>query len=509
MRRLLLVCAAIAAITWIEFQVFPGHTYLEGDTQLYVPMLQRLDTPGYLSRDLVATHPNLTFTIYDELTLFLHDGGISFKTALQGQQVVCRAAAIIGIFLLARAAGIGNIWALLIAALINLGALLPGPRVSLIPREPLPEGFAFSLCILGAGCLADEKPLLCGLAAGTAFLYDPVIAAVFWIIVIVAFIADRQLRKLIRPALTIFLVFVLLLANLAQLQPGVADFEPLFARIPMDVARIIAGRTPWAWVSLWAGREIWIYLAILVCGLAAITRVWPRLNRASRWIFLLGPLLGVLSLAFSALLIAEFQWWLFPQLQPARWLLYTAEFSMAAAAIAGTQAIHLRRKGEASAWFLFVLVLIIVPRAVAPRVESIPNRAATADLARWAEAETWGGSMFQFPDAGRSLYPGVFRARSRRPLWVDWKSGEQSDYSSVVARTWKERWDREMQGGFSPARLQQSLSLPVDYYVLNKSNRLANIAPVYENSAFVAYDSRDLRAAAKPLRPASSLAQRR
>src|SRR5438552_14005618 len=123
MRRALLLCLGIVSVTCLEFEIFPGHTYLQSDTQIYVPMLERLDAPGYLSRDLVATHPHLTYTIYDEVALFLHAiSGLSFKTALISQQLLYRGAGVLGAFLLAQAIGLDDLLAFLVAALLNLGA---------------------------------------------------------------------------------------------------------------------------------------------------------------------------------------------------------------------------------------------------------------------------------------------------------------------------------------------------------------------------------------------------
>lgn len=493
MRRALLLACAFAAITYVEFEIFPGHTYLQGSTQLYVPMLERLDAPGYLSRDLVATHPNLTYTIYDEVTLFLHEAGrMEFKTALSVQQIAFRAAAIIGVYLLVSAAGLTGLWALLIAAVVNLGTILPGLDMPLVSPEPVPTGFAFALSILAMGCLADEKPLLCGLAGGLALLYDPVVAAVLWITAIVAFLADRKLRRLIRPTLTIFVVFALLLANLAQLQPGMTDSESLFSRIPSGIAAILSVRSGRVWVSRWAGHEIWIYLFILISGLWAVARMWPGLTRQLRWLLLVPSLLGILSVPVSALLLVQFRWWMIPRLQPARWLLFTIEFSLIACAIAGIQALRSRRRAEMIAWFIFVLAVLALPRITAPHARQIPNREAVTELARWAEANTWGSSMFLFPDAGRDLYPGVFRAESRRALWVDWMSGTQGDYSGEVAKTWHERWRRDMAGAFSAQRVQNLLALPIDYYALKRPNRLPGVNPVFQNREFVVYDAHDL-----------------
>lgn len=498
MRRALLLGLAFSAITFIEFEIFPGHTYLQGKTQLYVPMLERLDTPGFLSRDLVATHPNLSYTIYDEVTLFLHEAlRLDFRTALVVQQVLCRSAAILAVYMIVCASGFGESWALLIATLVNLGAFLPGPALHLVDPEPLPASFAFALSLLASGCLVSGKPLLSGLAGGIAFLYDPSIAAVLWITVLIAFVADRHLRRLNRPCLTILAVFVLLLANLAQLQPGISDSEPPFGRIPADVASILQTRTAYVWVPHWAGREIWLYLAILVCGLWAIARIWPRLNRQTRWFFLLPSLLGLLSIPVSAVLIDLFGWWLLPRIQPARSLLFTVEFSLIACSIAGLQALRLRSRGEAVAWFVFVTaVIIITPMAATPRAHDIQQRESLSELAHWAETNTWGSSMFVFPDAGRDLYPGIFRAESRRALWVDWESGAQSCYSGSLARTWNERW-RNMERQDVRAADPFPSDLPIDYYVLKASDRLASVKPAFANAGFVVYDSHDVAAAAR------------
>ncbi len=97
MRRTLLLCFGILIVTWLEFEFFPGHTYLQSETQIYLPILERLDAPGFLSRDLVATHPNVTYTIYDEVTLFLHEGvGLNFQTALTTQQLLVPCSGVLG-----------------------------------------------------------------------------------------------------------------------------------------------------------------------------------------------------------------------------------------------------------------------------------------------------------------------------------------------------------------------------------------------------------------------------
>ncbi|MGI9069749.1 MAG: hypothetical protein ACR2JB_00085 [Bryobacteraceae bacterium] len=560
MRRALLLCVGIVSVTWLGFKIVPGHTYLQADTQIYVPMLERLDAPGYLSRDLVATHSHLTYTIYDEVTLFLHAvGGLSLKAALIDQQLLYRAAEVLGAFLLARAVGLNDLFAFLVAALLNLGAALRGPGVWLLDCEPVPRAFAVALVILAMGLLAREKPLLAGMAGGLAVLYDPFATTPFWVVIFVALTFDRNLRSLLRPASTILLIFVLLLANLAQLQPGVLEPQIFFGKISTDLANVQQYIASDAWVSLWAGRDIWQYLVIWICGMWATARIWPALNRQTRWLFMLLPALGIISVPVSYMLLEQLRWSLIPQVRPARALLFTVAIASLACSVAGIRAALRHKSWEALLWFVLVFalpvnvrvldllrvsngrsllqltlcvalagllaisvrqfgstkmrpVVLLIPLiaiVAAPRIGGVENyskinQETIAEVADWAENNTWGGSMFLFPDAGHDLYPGIFRAESRRPVWVDWESGSLANYFESFAHDWQERWRQTMQGQFSPARMQGILSLPVDYYVLKRANHLAEVKPVFENREFVVYDSEDLRKSATPLRRAGN-----
>src|SRR3954447_27012749 len=101
MWRSLLLGLAILGVTYVEYEIYPGHSFLEGESQIYVPVLERLDSPGFLVRDLLATHPQVTYTIYDEATLFLHKAaGLSLERALEYQQFLFRVATTAGIYML-------------------------------------------------------------------------------------------------------------------------------------------------------------------------------------------------------------------------------------------------------------------------------------------------------------------------------------------------------------------------------------------------------------------------
>ncbi len=359
MRRALLILAGIAALTWLQFEFVPGHTYLQSDTQVYVPILEKLDSPGLLSRDLVATHPNVTYTIYDEVTLFLHEVlRLDLETALVAQQIVFRAAGLLGVLFLAQSTGIGDLFSLLIAGVVNLGAFLSGPDISMISREPTPTGFAFGLVLLAIGLFAKQKALLAGLAGGLAFVYDPRVAVPLWLAVLAMLLFDRSVRPLIRPSLTIFAIFVLLLANLAQLQPGAPDSHGLLERIATPIARIEQFRTSYVWVSTWAARQLWKYLVLGLVGFFAARRIWPVLNRQTRWFTVVLPLIGILSVPASYILLERARWYLIPQIQPMQTLVFVVFFAWVTCALAGLRAAEKR----SWAWALpFLGFAVLIP----------------------------------------------------------------------------------------------------------------------------------------------------
>jgi hypothetical protein len=497
MRRWLLVALAILAITLLEFHLFPGHSYLQSDSQIFVAMVERLARPAFLSRDFVATPPHLVFTGYDEITLLLHRiTHQDFQSVLAWQQLACRAAAVIGIYLLASSAGLKDFAALFVAALVNLGAALPGAAVSITEREPVPHAMAFSLCLLAVGLLATGKPLLSGLAGGVAMIYQPSTAALMWAAVAFTFILNRQLRPLLRPMLTILFVFLLLLANLAQLQPGVIDSGAFFRRISPTWLSVLRERTPEVMVSTWSGKAIFFYLLVIAGGVLAGKRIWPSLNRQAKSMSAILVFGGLLSLPVSGILLEIYRWSLIPQSQPARGLLFTVALSLGAAAIAAMRALSSGRRMEAAGWCAFALAISIGSQT-RTHDTSTPS---VRQLASWARENTWGGSMFLFPDAGRAIDPGIFRAESIRAVYVDWTGGQLSKYFEDFAREWDSRWNSTMAGTFSARKLEQSLNLPVDYYVLRRENALARIRPVYSTRDYVIYERHDLRNETAPLR---------
>jgi hypothetical protein len=554
MQRFLLLCLVIAAIVWLGFSIFPGHSYLYGETQIYVPVMERLAHPGFLSRDLVATHPYVTYTIYDEVTLFLHQiFHLNFQTALAIQQVLCRAAIVSGIFQLARAAGLDDIFALLVAALFQLGSTLAGPAISTVDREPTPTAFAFGLVLLAIGLFAKKRPLLGGLSGGIALIYDARIAFAFWVTVLLMILFDRKLRPLFKVTLAELLIFTLLLANLAQLQPGAAGTQITWDQIPDWLAKLQQYRTSYVWVSSWAGKYLVQYVAIWICAIWAMARIWPILNRQTRWFLLLLSTAGLLSVGCSFVGVELMRNMAFAQIQPAQNLVFTAALTSVSCSIAAARAARAQMRFEAILWLIVVFAVAMnsaifdffrasnLPQAgsillcvtlafglatlmlrlngkfisiatfLAPVAASFTIPALFPQtvhlkvtplnqLADWAEANTWGSSLFLFPDTLHSLEPGYFRAKSRRGLWVDWQGGVLADYSEDAASEWRSRWKQMDASRLTPRHLEQLLPLEIDYYVLRRPHVLQNIKPVFENNLYIVYDATDLRNATAPLR---------
>jgi hypothetical protein len=495
----LLVLAGLAAITLFQFFVFPGHSWLSAqtsvpDTKIYVPMMERLAAPGFLSRDLVATHPAFAYTVYDEATLFVRKlVRVDFQRALEIQQIAFRFAAVAGVFLLGRAARLNRGLALAAALLANFGSWVPGAEVAVIDRDPVPYAFATGAVVLAAGLLATHRPLSAGLAGGIGLLYDIRIAAAFWVVVLIAATASRSSRRLMRATLPVLLIFVLLLANLAQLQPGVAEPQMPWAKIPAAIGMIRRFRSPELFVHLWGWPAFAVcVLVAALCGWAVL-KMWRRLEEPARWMFAGLPVAGFLSVPFSLILLDWLRFEAVPLWQPAALLVIPLSFCVTACAIGCLDA--MREKN-----WLHVASFLAVVGLLPLLTPGQPSGHVTDGLSTWALANTWGGSMFLFPDAGRSIDPAVFRAKSKRAVWVDWDTGKLANQSESFADEWYRRWQDTMEGAYSTNRLARLLSLPIDYYVVARGHALESVRPVFADSRFVVYEANDLRRAGSSLR---------
>src|SRR6476620_2551702 len=92
----------VLILTLLSFFVFPGHTILQADTQIYIPILEHIADPSLLTTDIMAVRPHVSFTLYDEAALLLiRVSGLSFEHVLMGQQFVYRGVGVLGLYLFA------------------------------------------------------------------------------------------------------------------------------------------------------------------------------------------------------------------------------------------------------------------------------------------------------------------------------------------------------------------------------------------------------------------------
>ena len=61
------VFLALVLLALLGFFRFPGHTFLQSDTQIYVPMFERIEHPGLYQGDPLMDTMHVALTIYDEV----------------------------------------------------------------------------------------------------------------------------------------------------------------------------------------------------------------------------------------------------------------------------------------------------------------------------------------------------------------------------------------------------------------------------------------------------------
>ena len=186
MGKHLLVAAAVGVLTLLNYFQFPGHTYLQADTQIYVPILEHIWDPGALPSDPIVLRPHVSFTIYDEVAEALRKlTGQGFRQVLAGEQIFFRALGIWGLYLIASSAGLSVEASQLVAAIVSLGATIGGPSVLSFEYEPTPRGFAVPLLFLGIGLIAHGRILSGAIAGSAAFLLHAPTVYPFWAVYVV------------------------------------------------------------------------------------------------------------------------------------------------------------------------------------------------------------------------------------------------------------------------------------------------------------------------------------
>ncbi|MGO9009839.1 MAG: hypothetical protein ACLQPN_07035 [Bryobacteraceae bacterium] len=517
------VAVAALALALATFFLFPGHTWLQQDSQIWTPMLEHLRDPAVLRNDILVQQPHVAYTLYDEAALALRSlTGLGFRDVLAAEQIACRALGIWGLILMATAAGLELGPAVLVAAFCSLGAAIPGPAVMIVEYEPTPRAFALPLVVCAIGLTAHRRYWAAGIAAACAFLFHPPTALAFMAIFIVLTFRRHQWRAWIPLA-----VAASILAYAAVRQDGAAQ-QPFWGRIGAPLEHLQRLRASYIWISAWPARFI-VHHLLLAAALAA---AWLRIRRhipAELRAFALGlPLLGLASMPLSWLLLERARWVLMPQLQPMRLVLFVALMMQLLAAVAGAHAALARRWWESAAWFavacwlplqpvvtepyhwrrltvLFLLAAIAVaamrcrvaPLAGAAALVLIPLAGGVVNyphldtpelrrLSEWAAHSTARDAVFLFPDAGRSLEPGVFRSQALRAVYVDWKGGGQVNFVRGFGKTWWLRWSQTMADGFRPADVSKYRTAGIDYIVLPPQQRLPE-DPLFANALYLVY----------------------
>jgi hypothetical protein len=521
----------LTALTWFQF---PGHTWLQQDTQIYVPILEHLRDPAVLRRDLLVQSPHVSYTLYDEAARVLaHVTGRSFRCVLEAEQLATRALGIWGLYLMATALGLSAPASLLVAGVIALGASVPGPAVLTMEIEPDPRGFAVPLLFLAVGLIAHRRDLAGGVAGAAAFLFHPPTALPFWGVCLCLAAVRRRFQPLVPLAFA-----CIALAAAAHFQEGAGEAQFFFARLAPALEKLQRLRAPYSWISEWWRDWLPQYLVLSAASWLAYARVRKRTPPDLRF-FLIGlPLAGILSVPVSYLLLEKMKWSLMPQLQPMRALLFVTVMAQFGAAAAGIVAAQSRRFAEACAWLLIAWLAPLNPNLLwTPswnRVLVAGGLAAAATCAAWAESRKFRWSMpawacvamaaflavptlgrvsthpqlhtpelaqlsawargstprdavFLFGNSGRQLQPGIFRAEALRAVYVDWKGGGQVNYLAGLGEQWWSRWRQAMAAPFQPGDVARYRALGIDYLVLPPGNRLPNRTPVFANTAYLVY----------------------
>src|SRR5215470_16011371 len=92
-------CAVLAVAT---FFLVPGHTWLQQDSQIYVPILEHQHDSTVLHNDILVQRSHVAFTLYDEIAVALRAvTGLGFRDILAVEQIATRALGIWGLMMLA------------------------------------------------------------------------------------------------------------------------------------------------------------------------------------------------------------------------------------------------------------------------------------------------------------------------------------------------------------------------------------------------------------------------
>lgn len=510
------ICLAFALLTFFQF---PGHTWLQQDTQIYLPILEHMRDPAVLRNDILVQQPHLAYTLYDEIALTARRvTGLGFREILQAQQIATRALGFWGLLLLAEALGLAAGAAVTVAAICSLGVVIGGPSILTVEYEPTPRAFAVPLVLLAIGLAARGRYRAAGMAGAVAVLYHPPTAMPFWGMWALLCLVPGKLRGARLRALVPLAFAAVVLWISAQTQPETQTFV---THLSAENEMLQRFRASYVYISTWPWPAIALHVALFALILAAAIRLRPPMGPEANVFLIALPALGLLTMPLSWLLLEQWKWGVVPQIQPLRTLLFV---TLAAQFLCAVAAIRSGRNAQAVILFALAFLLPMQPFSwtrvalavalgaaaafagrwapaaavaaffVIPWMGGVVNYPALhtrelAELSAWAKANTKTDSVFLFADAPRGLDAGIFRTEALRAVYVDWKGGGQVNYLSGFGEQWWFRWQQTLARKFTPADLPRYEALGIRHVVLHREHRTSS-EPAYQNARYVVYELR-------------------
>lgn len=522
--------------------MFPGHTYLQTDTQIYVPMMERIYNPVLFSNDPMVQHSHLALTAYDEIVIALRNyTGLDFEAGLKLLQLVFRACAAAGLLLIALRLGLTLPAAFFVtsALILNQGTL----GTAITELEPVARSFAMGLLLLGVGLALHEHFLAAGLLGALGFLIHPTTMGPFWCVAAVA-----VLLRVARPVLLAPLVPACgLLWLMSHFQTGGTESISFFRTLDpfqLDLQKRYMGLS---YVEEWDIKRVLDCLSECAVAAAAFWRLRDRLQSPLReWLGGLG-VIGVLSVPFSWIVADRLHWAMAGPWDPMRALAFVTLLAALLSGACGVFAAEKRIWWEAAVWFGIVISLpvkeLLVTRLVNPWLIALvlalvaastiaawfqswspygvrgPSLVAAGvllfvafpvsglippaklvdtpelrQLARWAQTTTDETAVFLFADDGLYGGSGPFRARALRSIYVDYEGRALVNYFREYSAEWMRRW-RDVHEGYWPVRDRDFKDLAerkIDFVVLRKANAIPGRQPEFSNSRYSVYRVRSV-----------------
>lgn len=164
------------------------------------------------------------------------------------------------------------------------------------------------------------------------------------------------------------------------------------------------------------------------------------------------------------------------------WLLLTA--TMSGALVFAIQHLYSRSKAQILAMAVLHSALALI-MAGGPSATSRVAKQGITHLAGWAKSATPQCAVYAFPNAAATVYPGLFRVRAERSIFVDWLSGGQSNYFPMFASMWWQRWQWQM----VERAAEEYGQAGVDYIVYAGPPPPHSAPPVYNRSGFTVFQT--------------------